>query len=61
MAASKPNTSNNLTALVRNTTGKGASRQARRDGQVPAVLYGHGGDTPAPTRFWCSMSTAKSS
>ena len=44
MAASKPNTSNNLTALVRSTTGKGASRQARRDGQVPAVLYGHGAD-----------------
>ena len=36
--------SNNLTALVRTKTGKGASRQARRDGQVPAVLYGHGAD-----------------
>ena len=36
--------SNNLTALVRSKTGKGASRQARRDGQVPAVLYGHGAD-----------------
>lgn len=27
---------------VRTRTGKGASRQARRDGKVPAVLYGHG-------------------
>ncbi|CAN5593033.1 50S ribosomal protein L25/general stress protein Ctc [soil metagenome] len=35
---------NKLTALVREVTGKGASRQARRDGQVPAVLYGHGTD-----------------
>ena len=25
-------------------TGKGASRRARRDGKVPAVLYGHGSD-----------------
>ena len=37
-------TSNNLTASVRKVTGKGASRQARREGQVPAVLYGHGTD-----------------
>lgn len=35
---------NNLTAEVRTTTGKGASRQARRDGKVPVVLYGHGSD-----------------
>jgi large subunit ribosomal protein L25 len=35
---------NKLVALVREVTGKGASRQARRDGQVPAVLYGHGTD-----------------
>ena len=35
---------NNLHATVRTKTGKGASRQARRDGQVPAVLYGHGTD-----------------
>jgi large subunit ribosomal protein L25 len=40
----KKNTTNNLTALVREKTGKGASRQARRDGRVPAVLYGHGSD-----------------
>jgi large subunit ribosomal protein L25 len=35
---------NKLTATVRTRTGKGASRQARRDGRVPAVLYGHGSD-----------------
>jgi large subunit ribosomal protein L25 len=34
--------SNKLSVSVRTKTGKGASRQARRDGQVPAVLYGHG-------------------
>lgn len=35
---------NKLTATVRERTGKGASRQARRDGKVPTVLYGHGTD-----------------
>jgi large subunit ribosomal protein L25 len=35
---------NKLTADVRDKTGKGASRQARRDGKVPVVLYGHGAD-----------------
>lgn len=35
---------NKLTAAVRPRTGKGASRQARRDGNVPTVLYGHGED-----------------
>ncbi|MDJ0394016.1 50S ribosomal protein L25/general stress protein Ctc [Rhodococcus sp. G-MC3] len=35
---------NNLTAAVRTEFGKGAARRARRDGQVPAVLYGHGTD-----------------
>ncbi len=40
-AASK-NAPNKLTASVRARTGKGASRQARRDGKVPTVLYGHG-------------------
>jgi large subunit ribosomal protein L25 len=35
---------NNLTAEVRTETGKGASRRARRDGKIPAVLYGHGAD-----------------
>ncbi|MGE2734781.1 50S ribosomal protein L25/general stress protein Ctc [Mycolicibacterium vaccae] len=33
---------NKLTASVRTATGKGASRRARREGRVPAVLYGHG-------------------
>lgn len=37
-------TVNNLKALVRQETGKGASRRARRNGNVPAVLYGHGSD-----------------
>jgi large subunit ribosomal protein L25 len=36
------NATNNLTAAVRTETGKGASRRARREGKVPAVLYGHG-------------------
>lgn len=35
---------NKLTANVRTRTGKGASRQARREGRFPAVLYGHGTD-----------------
>ncbi|RDH76201.1 50S ribosomal protein L25/general stress protein Ctc [Mycolicibacterium moriokaense] len=35
---------NNLTVTVRTETGKGASRRARRAGQVPAVLYGHGSE-----------------
>ncbi len=37
-------TTNRLTASVRTKTGKGASRRARRDGRIPAVLYGHGAD-----------------
>lgn len=44
MAKSSAPTSNNLTATVRTQTGKGASRRARREGNVPAVLYGHGTD-----------------
>lgn len=32
---------NKLTAAVRTEFGKGASRRARRNWQVPAVLYGH--------------------
>ncbi|MFC7448743.1 50S ribosomal protein L25/general stress protein Ctc [Rhodococcus daqingensis] len=32
---------NRLEAAVRTEFGKGAARRARRDGQVPAVLYGH--------------------
>lgn len=35
-------TVNKLSVSVRTNTGKGASRRARRDGKVPAVLYGHG-------------------
>ncbi|ABK75240.1 50S ribosomal protein L25/general stress protein Ctc [Mycolicibacterium smegmatis] len=42
--AKTANIPNKLTANVRTRTGKGASRQARRDGKVPAVLYGHGTD-----------------
>lgn len=42
MAKKSGPSQNNLTAAVRTETGKGASRRARRDGQVPAVLYGHG-------------------
>jgi large subunit ribosomal protein L25 len=35
---------NQLSVSVRSQTGKGASRRARRDGKIPAVLYGHGAD-----------------
>lgn len=35
---------NKLSVEVRTRTGKGASRAARREGKVPAVLYGHGED-----------------
>jgi large subunit ribosomal protein L25 len=35
---------NQLAVSVRSETGKGASRRARRDGKIPAVLYGHGAD-----------------
>lgn len=35
---------NQLKVAVRGETGKGASRRARRDGKIPAVLYGHGSD-----------------
>lgn len=42
--AKKSASTNNLTASVRTATGKGASRRARREGKVPAVLYGHGTD-----------------
>lgn len=34
-----------LAARVRTEFGKGAARRTRRDGDVPAVLYGHGADT----------------
>lgn len=38
------NTATELSVDVRSKTGKGASRRARREGKVPAVLYGHGTD-----------------
>jgi len=44
MAKTAGRSANNLTASVRSETGKGASRRARRNGRVPAVLYGHGSD-----------------
>ncbi len=37
----------NLNATVRAGTGKGAARQARRDGLVPGVVYGGGADPVA--------------
>lgn len=40
----KTPTTNQLAVSVRTETGKGASRRARREGKVPAVLYGHGTD-----------------
>ena len=43
-AKTQTHAENKLVALVRDVTGKGASRRARREGQVPAVLYGHGTD-----------------
>ena len=35
---------NTLNAATRSDFGKGAARRYRRDGQVPAVVYGHGSD-----------------
>jgi large subunit ribosomal protein L25 len=35
---------NKLPASVRTETGKGASRRARHEGRIPAVLYGHGAE-----------------
>lgn len=36
---------NTLVATERTEFGKGASRQLRRDGKTPVVVYGHGTDT----------------
>ena len=36
-----------LHATVRTGTGKGAARQARRDGLVPGIIYGGGTDPVA--------------
>ncbi len=35
---------NKIQAELRTDFGKGAARQARRDGKVPAVIYGHGAE-----------------
>lgn len=40
----KKSATNKLSVSVRTDTGKGASRRARREGRIPAVLYGHGTD-----------------
>jgi large subunit ribosomal protein L25 len=42
MAKSAASATNQLSVSVRTETGKGASRRARRNGKIPAVLYGHG-------------------
>ena len=34
-----------IKAETRTEFGKGAARRTRRAGQVPAVVYGHGGET----------------
>ncbi len=40
----------NLVAEARTGTGKGAARQARREGKVPGIVYGDGKD-PIPVAF----------
>ena len=40
---------NLIEAAVRTEFGKGAARRTRRDGNVPAVLYGHHAE-PQPRR-----------
>ncbi len=35
---------NQLSVSVRTQTGKGASRRSRREGKIPAVIYGHGAE-----------------
>ncbi|OCX60913.1 50S ribosomal protein L25/general stress protein Ctc [Thioclava sp. SK-1] len=39
-----------IEAVVRSGTGKGAARQARREGYVPGIVYGDGKD-PLPLNF----------
>ena len=39
-----------LKAEVRTGTGKGAARQARREGNVPGIIYGDGAD-PQPIKM----------
>jgi large subunit ribosomal protein L25 len=36
-----------LEAAIRETTGRAAAREARRDGKIPAILYGRGEETVA--------------
>ena len=36
-----------LQAVVRTGTGKGAARQARREGNVPGIVYGSGKEPTA--------------
>ena len=43
-----------LVALERTGTGKGAARQARRDGHVPGIVYG-GGQDPLPINLPFNM------
>ncbi|WP_420175912.1 50S ribosomal protein L25/general stress protein Ctc [Luteococcus sp. OSA5] len=38
-------TDNKISAQIRTEFGKGAARRTRREGLVPAVLYGHGAET----------------
>jgi large subunit ribosomal protein L25 len=38
-------TANKLVATIRTSFGKGAARAVRREGNIPAVMYGHGTDT----------------
>lgn len=59
-----------IDATTRDHYGKGASRQYRRDGKVPAVVYGSGSEVrhvvlpamswpwPCGSLAWCSMSTS---
>ena len=35
-------TANKLVATARTSFGKGAARSIRREGKIPAVMYGHG-------------------
>ena len=37
-------TDNKLVATIRTSFGKGAARSVRREGNIPAVMYGHGTD-----------------
>lgn len=43
-----------LQAMVRTGTGKGAARQARREGNVPGIVYGDG-ETPQPINLNYNM------